>query len=299
LRTNSTTTFSNTRPTLIFWSATDALVVNATDLTLGSRFEFTQNQFDLLYSDLNTCPLGFSVAASAAFPGLLTPVALKDFQQGDENQLPPWARVVLKNPDPDDISYLKAKNMATYVYPGRPHIQLVDGGVSDNLGLLPVLVMLLQDDQGRKPMKMLHDGTVKKFVIITVNAKREDDPKQDLRAKLLGLIKVLLRSSTVPIENYSQGQIEYLKLLIEHEDTVHELQTLKAAASGAEAEPAVDFKFIEVAFDRLSDPERQKELNEIPTSFGLPKKQVDQLRSAAGQILGEHRRFQELLKSLN
>ncbi len=275
------------------------LVVNSTDLTLGTRFEFTQGQFDLLDSDLNSCPLGFSVAASAAFPGLLTPVALKNYEKGDENQLPPWARAALKDPDPDDVSYLNAKNMASYVYPGRRYIHLVDGGVSDNLGLSPVVTLLRQDDQGRKQMKMLHDGTIKKFIVITVNAKCRENPEWDLRAKLLGLMPVLLRASTTPMENFSQAQIEYMKMLIDHEDTVHELKKMRAQVSGGTADPQVDFKFIEVAFDRLSDADQQKQLNKMPTSFSLHKDQVDLLRSAAGQVLEEHKGFQELVKSLN
>ncbi len=275
------------------------LVVNSTDLTLGTRFEFTQGQFDLLYSDLNSCPLGFSVAASAAFPGLLTPVALKNYEKGDENQLPPWARECLKHPDPDDLSYVKARNMASYVHPGRPHIHLVDGGVSDNLGLLPTVMLLRQDDEGNKEMKMLNDGTIKRFVVITVNAKCRENPEWDLRAKLLGLLPVLLRASTTPMENFSEAQIEFMRLLIDHENVVHELHEARAKAAGTQAKPGVDFNFIEVAFDRLSDADKQAELNRMPTSFTLHKEQVDLLRSAAGQILDEHRDFQELLKSLN
>jgi NTE family protein len=275
------------------------LIVNSTDLSLGTRFEFTQGQFDLLASDLGSCPLGFSVAASAAFPGLLTPVSLKNYERGDENQLPPWAREVLKSPDPDDISYLKAKNMASYVYSGRPNIHLVDGGVSDNLGLLSVVMLLRQDDQHHKQMKILHDGTVKKFVIITVNAKRRDNPEWDLRDKLLGLMPVLLRASTTPMENFSLAQMEYMKLLIDHQEVVHELHVERAKASGSEAEPAVDFKFIEVAFDRLSDPGKQSELNKMPTSFSLKREQVDLLRSSAGCILDEHTEYQDFLKSLH
>ena len=274
------------------------LIVNATDLTLGTRFEFTQNQFDLMYSDLNDCPLGFSVASSAAFPGLLSPVSLKNFEKGDINQLPPWAQNALKTPDYDDVSYIKAKSMASYVYPGRPHIHLVDGGVSDNLGLLPILMLLLQDDQGRQPMHLLHDGTVKKFVIITVNAKRRDQPQWDLRAKLLGLVNVLLKSSTTPMENFSQAQIEFLKLLIDHEETVHEVATLRADRSGVEADPSVDFRFVELSFDRISDEKKKAELNSLPTSFTLKRNQVDLLRSAAGQILDEHPVYQALVREL-
>lgn len=50
------------------------LLLNATDMTLGARFEFTQDQFDLLCSDLSRVPVARAVAASSAFPVLLSPL---------------------------------------------------------------------------------------------------------------------------------------------------------------------------------------------------------------------------------
>ena len=42
------------------------IIINATDMTLGRRFEFTQDQFDLLCSDLSTV----NVATAVAVPRL-------------------------------------------------------------------------------------------------------------------------------------------------------------------------------------------------------------------------------------
>src|SRR2546430_14540126 len=53
------------------------LIINATDLTSGARFEFTQDQFDFLQSDLSHFPIARAVAASSAFPVLLSPVVSK------------------------------------------------------------------------------------------------------------------------------------------------------------------------------------------------------------------------------
>jgi NTE family protein len=49
------------------------VLLNATDMTVGARFEFTQDQFDLLCSDLSRVPVARGVAASSAFPILLSP----------------------------------------------------------------------------------------------------------------------------------------------------------------------------------------------------------------------------------
>ncbi len=60
-------------------SARPFLIVNATDLAIGARFEFTQDQFDLLSSDLSQFPIARAVAASAAFPPYFGPLVLKNY----------------------------------------------------------------------------------------------------------------------------------------------------------------------------------------------------------------------------
>jgi predicted acylesterase/phospholipase RssA len=55
------------------------VILNATNLANGERFEFTQEQFDFLVSDLGTYPVARAVAASSAFPFLLSPVSLKNY----------------------------------------------------------------------------------------------------------------------------------------------------------------------------------------------------------------------------
>ena len=50
------------------------LCVNATDVASGARFEFTQDEFDLIQSDLSQFPVSHAVAASSALPPYLTPV---------------------------------------------------------------------------------------------------------------------------------------------------------------------------------------------------------------------------------
>src|SRR4029453_7406669 len=55
------------------------VLLNATDMTAGARFEFTQDQFDLLCSHLSQGPVARGVAASSAFPILLSPMTLHNY----------------------------------------------------------------------------------------------------------------------------------------------------------------------------------------------------------------------------
>jgi NTE family protein len=55
-----------------------AIYINATDLSSGERFMFTQGQFDLICSDIQPLPIAYAVAASSAVPMLLSPINLRN-----------------------------------------------------------------------------------------------------------------------------------------------------------------------------------------------------------------------------
>jgi predicted acylesterase/phospholipase RssA len=80
------------------------LLINATDLQSGRRFVFCDETFNELNSDLSKYPLAYAVAASAAVPVVLHPVTLRDYST---------------------------------TFPEYRH--LIDGGVTDNLGIQTLL----------------------------------------------------------------------------------------------------------------------------------------------------------------
>ena len=53
--------------------------INATDLSSGERFTFSQGAFDVICSDLDVLPVATAVAASSAVPMLLSPITLKNY----------------------------------------------------------------------------------------------------------------------------------------------------------------------------------------------------------------------------
>src|SRR5438876_400860 len=113
---------------------------DATDMTLGARFEFTQDQFDLLCSDLSQVPVARAVAASSAFPILLSPLTLHNYG-GDhcdpDRFLPPtWLKSASEPSNPPRRQAL-ARNLMSYRQDlkDRPFVHLLDGGLADNIGL--------------------------------------------------------------------------------------------------------------------------------------------------------------------
>lgn len=112
------------------------LYLHASDMATLSRFEFNQRQFDLICSDLSTLPLSVATASSSALPLVLSPISLKNYagQCGfdppaylTEEKRTSWGR----KREIELQSYLDAEK--------RPYIHLLDGGLSDNIGMRSVL----------------------------------------------------------------------------------------------------------------------------------------------------------------
>ncbi|MCP4639932.1 MAG: patatin-like phospholipase family protein [bacterium] len=268
------------------------IIVNATDITQGSRFEFTQDQFDHLYSDLASYRIAHAVAASAAYPGAFPPVTLRNYRREPDYVLPDWARKALDDGDASGFRYRQARSIANYGESERSFIHLTDGGVADNLGLLPVIHMLRQLDSDDAQMRDELLDRARKVLIITVNAEVKAPRLWDMTPTPLGLIDTLFAAGTTPISNFTLAEIEYIRLLIEN----HRLQNAVADLHGGpEYRHTPDTHFVEVSFDYVSDSAERAALNEIPTSFKLKREEVDRVRAAADGVLRDHAGFQAFL----
>ena len=118
-------------------------IATGTDLSTGSRLAFFQNDFDLLCSDLNTVRLSRAAATSSAVPVVLSPVTFNNYGGTCGYQYP--ARVAsVDSPEhrarPAGRALQRYREMASFQNSkDRPYIHLVDGGISDNIGVRGVL----------------------------------------------------------------------------------------------------------------------------------------------------------------
>jgi NTE family protein len=55
------------------------VIINATEMTLGTRYQFTQDYADNIRSDLSRLPVSRAVTASSAVPILFSPVTLTNY----------------------------------------------------------------------------------------------------------------------------------------------------------------------------------------------------------------------------
>ncbi len=168
------------------------LFVTATDMSLGTGFEFTWDQFALICSDLRSVPLSFAVAASSAVPLLLSPMTLKN--HADQCVGRPAGSALARATAGDYRARLYRAHEQSYLDAARkPYIHLVDGGLSDNLGVQRLLDRALAGGGLRESFSEvgIPPGSIRKLVLITVNAERDPSFNIDTSDKVPDMLQVV------------------------------------------------------------------------------------------------------------
>lgn len=261
------------------------LIINATDISSGTRISFNQEFFDLFAADVGNYPLSRAVAASSAVPGLLTPVVLNNYAGQYPVALPPWLQ---RDYTIDTgVALTKAQRFKAYRDEPHPYIHLVDGGVSDNLGLrlymdtisvLKANPALLEKAPGLKK--------IKKVVLIAVNSFVHHDKGWDDSPKNIGSMSVAVASSARTMERYSEDTLlSFLELIQNYKRQQH-------------LEGELELYTIAVDFTKVKDPGQIKYLLSLPTSFFLKSDVVDELKQTSRTVLYQNADYQRLMHDL-
>ena len=275
------------------------IVLNATDMSLVSRFEFTQSQFDVIGSDLSSYPVARGVAASSAFPFLLSPLTLRNYPKPSNYTTPQWVEDALEDRQlaPREFGYATA--IKSYLETtNRPYIHLLDGGLSDNIGLRgPAFAM--SSVQNLWSLKDLLNTKIKHLLVITVNAKTDGPREWDKKQRAPGILGVASVVSTGPMGNYSDETVQYITDLV---DTYN--QEVKTSRQAHLRDPSipelheVKYHHVEVSFQDVPDEKERRFLNSLPTTYNLCREQIDRLRAAARQIIHNSKILSDLRKDL-
>jgi NTE family protein len=271
--------------------------LNSTDMSQGSRFEFTQDQFDLLYSDLSQVKIARGVAASSAFPGLLCPLTIKNYPKAADFRLPVWVELAKGDLAVNPRRYKHAQDVDQYVHdPNKRFIHLLDGGLADNIGLRGPWYSLESTDklstQSLSLMQKINQGKIKKLVVIAVNAKPSDDAGLDKRESTPGIFSVLMATSSAPMANYSFDTVELMR------------KSLEQIKKDQEGDPSnsswknLKPYFVELSFEAVQDETTRRKLQSLGTNYSLKPEEIDLLRCTARQQLKNSPVYQQLLRDL-
>jgi NTE family protein len=265
------------------------LQINATDLGAAHHFTFFQPQFDLLCSDLSSFKVARAVASSSAVPGLFSPIVLRNYAGSCGFGRPPWLDQALQTRKTDPRRFRVAKIVEGYLdVKERPYVHLLDGGISDNLGLrVPLENVRLVGG----PLARLEELDMKldAIAVIVVNAEVHPAPRFDLGAKAPGLAAVIGAVSDTQIYGYNFDTLEMMR---------ESLQTWARQLPPARDGRPVRTHLIDIGFELIEDEKERKYFERVPTSFTLSKETVGRLIAVARRLLRESPEYQALLGDL-
>ncbi len=284
------------------------ILVNATDLALGDYFTFTQEIFDMICSDLSRTPVSRAVAASSAVPIILSPITLYNYAGSCNYEPPEWIKKAFEEPSLSRRRYQQALHQNSYLdAEKRPFIHLVDGGISDNLGLRALIDRISPKGDIWPSFQYLGWEKARKVVFIVVNAEKEPDSNPDHFEKTISSTQVMRSVSRIQMTRYNFETVELLKE--NFKKWTEEIRSQRCQAvqklesenpSDPDREPCADIQFylVEVDFNALPDPSERAYFRGLSTSFHLPPQAVDRLRAVARRILTQSPDFQRLLGDL-
>jgi NTE family protein len=280
------------------------VVLNATDMAAGEVFAFTAERFNDICSNLAALPISVGVAASAAFPVLLSPVDLENHAEGCPGRLPPagWigkdlASRYTRYLDVEEFKrarYANTLRRGPDAYRDVRYLHLLDGGLADNLGVHSLLDAVSSPHAGLRLLDAINSGRLRRLVVITVNARAEPPSPLDTQAKTPGVVKVVGAVVSNPIDAASAGVAAQRRAL---------LAELRAAAAAAPPDArfgGVRVYDIEIDFDQLPPQEAtlQRQVKEIPTLWTVTADELGKLDRAAQLLLHSHPCYQRLLADL-
>jgi NTE family protein len=277
------------------------IVINATDMTHGTRIGFIQDAFDLICSDVSSFSVARAAAASSAVPMVLSPITLRNYAGTCGYKIPEGLEEMMKSRAVSERQFYLVNNLSVYLdAEKKPYIHLVDGGVADNLGLRAILDRVILKGSVWESIKGTPREKVQKVVLIVVNAETEPDRKWDRIENIPPFGAMFSAYSSIAIERYNQ---ETLALLEESAKSwANEIKTERCKGGVVSSEPGscgdINIYVVQVKFDALRDETERTYFKRFPTSFKLSSEKVDQLRDVAHRILDESEAFQKLLRGL-
>lgn len=263
------------------------VIINSTDMTLGTYFSFTQDLFDMICSDLSEIKVARAAAASSAVPVLFSPITMRSYAGSCGYEKPGWLEEALEERDVFSRRHHIATKLNRYLDgEKKPYIHLVDGGITDNLGLRVIIDRVIELGDLPKALMEERFEKLKKAVFIVVNAEGGLDPAWDMRENASSLGFDLKVATALPISMYNFETIELVEEELERwQEVFHDRD--------------IESYLIIVSFDALPDQEERQYFRSLKTSLHLDSEDVDSLREVAARLLNDSEEYQRFLRDLD
>jgi NTE family protein len=164
---------------------------------------------------------------------------------------------------------------------------LVDGGITDNLGLLALYDFVTLAGGAENTLNDMKTIPPKYLVVISVNSSTDPDLNMDISREEPSIIETINSMSDIQLHRFNRTTQELMEKKLK--------EWTKALST---PERAIKSYFINVSLKDVQKTELRILLNKIPTSFGLSKEIVDHLVDAGVNLLYQNEVYQQLLTDI-
>ncbi len=289
------------------WGDSPFVILNASDTSTGRTFEFTQQSFSHLCSDIAQFHISEAVAASASFPFLMNPVPLRNHWDNlacrdGVTPFPPkgfeehYSGNAYDGRYKDLESFVRARHIHSlrYTYehdqnniPYRriEFVHLLDGGLSDNLAARALLRSFSPD-----VIQSLKQKGVRRILVVQVNAKSDE-----VRASID--LSGAIPSWTEVFKTVAFNQIDMATALSSYISKQYWVALVKYVNAGQSAADAITLYPVQVDFDQMEpNSEDQRRVKQVSTWWSLAKEDVDLVETTGKSLLLSHPCFQAFLR---
>lgn len=272
------------------------VIINASDLNTGLTFSFVQQQFDFLCSDLGSYPVANAVVASSAVPVAFAPIAIRNYPDDCRARHKPWVEAALQQRHQRAGSYLVARQLEQYLLPDRmPFVRLVDGGVTDNLGI-----------RGSIMSPVLHNGDVSgmqgaftkpsldhvtQVLVVISNAQSYKPYQWSTEGKEPGIVSTTVASFDAALNLLNTNTVAEARRSFE-------AWAMQVNGRRDPREAKVRVHFVSLTLDDIKDSGEREWFNAIPTSLSLQEKEVDALTALPRRLLSRSADFERFRLTL-
>jgi NTE family protein len=232
-----------------------------------------------------------AVAASSAVPIIFDPVVIENNSTCNLDDVHAYIKPRVKK---SSITLKDAANAAlTYDDKiNRPYIHLVDGGISDNLGLRLLLDTVEFAGGMKEYLRIAHNGQrytpARHFAIVVVNASVKADSEIDKVSSPPTIIQTINSVTDAQLHLYNNETLELTKSLLD--DWSKEMSTPSRPVKG---------HLIVIELKSVESDALRKRLNSIPTTLGLPEADVELLIQTGRELLRNNQQYLTLVRELS
>jgi NTE family protein len=283
------------------------IALNATDMAGGETFAMIPRRFDDVCSNYDALPIATAVSASAAFPILLTPVALQNFSKDCAGQLrkDDWVRFDLSNPYTPYLNlpeYIEARytndlRRAPDAFRDIRYLYFLDGGLADNLGTQSLRTAMIAPYDDAGVLRAINQGKIRRLVIIAVNARSDPHVKLYQQQSQPGLVDQIQAVTGVPIDaNTASLQIALSGLLDELSSAA--VEAANQAKFGDMKVYGITVDYDQIPGDTPAHRQLRDQAKNVPTAWTLTGPQLQVTEEAGRFLLRRHPCYQALLTDL-